>query len=149
MSNFRKLNSFTLLEALISLLLLSLVCLIFHAGVRQLRYLQQYSLRTTQEDFNVFMLQLRHEIKTYTYLEIYQGALFLQDHNLATVKIEKHSSLIRKVDNGGHHPLLMGVQAWTVTELDNGWTIEVIFSNGQTEAGFLAFPQAMPAPAES
>lgn len=141
MFNFRKIKSFTLIESLVSLLLLGLVCLLFQTGVQQLRHLQNYSLTNQKEDFNVFLLQLQHETKDFIYRKTENHQIDFQEKTLGSVYIQFKGGLIRIQNKLGHHPLLMDVRACQFKEIETGVTIEVTFTDGQKEAGFLTWPK--------
>lgn len=137
---FKKIKAFTLIESLCSLILLSLMCLLFQAGVKQLHFLHQFTFSAKEDDFQIFLLQMEYEMKDLTFLEIQKDELIFQDSEGLSCIFYKNGSTVIKSLRGGYQPLLMQVSDFKVFGNQEGCLVEVSFSRGKKYQGYLPFP---------
>ncbi|MGX7199632.1 competence type IV pilus minor pilin ComGF [Enterococcus nangangensis] len=139
----KKFKSFTLIEALVSLILLGLVCLSFQTGVQQLQQVEKRSSASQIADFHTFLLLLAKETADFHYVSTIstgESISYTAATGQMSINFYPSGQLIRKTLNSGHHPLLMRVKSFRATPTNNGHEIEVTFLNEETYLGYLPHP---------
>ncbi|MFC0234217.1 competence type IV pilus minor pilin ComGF [Vagococcus entomophilus] len=136
--NYYKLNKgFTLLEALISLFLFSLVVSTLPPAVQLIRKYEKQNSSKYQLEWHVFLAQMnvvmtRADTQEMTVID---GKLVYYEKD-KIVKIEHYKKMLRRVKNGGHEPLLLGVKHVKVEKVNaHVFQLEVEFIDGTTNNG--------------
>lgn len=135
----KKLRSFTLVESLFSLLLLSLLLLLFQGALKQFAFYKTTTFQNHQEDFHIFLMQLEFELSELKFLENKDHSILMEDSEEKKAFFQMYEEMIRKNHNGGHHPLLLQVKNWWVKKEKFGFQIKVEFMNSQTYEGFVFY----------
>lgn len=136
--NCYKLNKgFTLLEALISLFLFSLVVGTFPPAVQLIRRYEKESSSKYQLEWHVFLAQMNDVVirpDTQEMAVINGKLIYFEQEKI--VKIEHYKKMLRRIKNGGHEPLLLGVKKVKIEKVDTHiFQLEVEFIDGTTNNG--------------
>ena len=132
-SNYR---AFTLLECLLSLMILSFLCLLFSAMINNIAVTSKYMKKTEEKEWQIFLIQLENELKDCSYEFTTENKIVLKNNkNNHSVWIENKLGKIVKVDNGGFQPLLINVKKAKFFDKKNYVSIEVIFTNNRSYFG--------------
>ncbi|MGX7200876.1 prepilin-type N-terminal cleavage/methylation domain-containing protein [Enterococcus plantarum] len=130
-SNLRNdLLGFTLLESLLALFLLSIICMLFSASIKNAAIVTNQLKSERQKEWQIFVIQLENELRNCRYENTQINKIMLRNKkNNKQVWIEHKLGKIVKVENGGYQPLLMGVKQVRFVEEDKSVVIKVIFEN--------------------
>ncbi|MHC5229912.1 competence type IV pilus minor pilin ComGF [Enterococcus sp. LJL99] len=129
-------KAFTLIECLLSLMILSFLCLLFSALIKNVVVTTKYMENAEEKEWQVFLLQLENELKNCTYeFTTTNKIVFKNNKNKHSVWIENKLEKIVKVDNGGFQPLLINVKQATFCDMGNYVSIEVTFTNNRSYFG--------------
>lgn len=121
---------FTLIECLLALFLLSIICMLFSASVKNAAIVTKHLKSEQEKEWHIFVIQLENELKNCRYENTQVNKMILQNKkNNKPVWIEHKLGKIVKVENGGYHPLLMGVKHANFIEEDKSILIKVTFEN--------------------
>ncbi len=135
----KKSPSFTLVEALFSLVFLSLILLLFQGALQQFFFFKDNQLASKQEDFHLFLMQLEYEMKGFTFKELKGKQITFEDEEGKKAIFQPYLEMIRKSYKTGHHPLVMDIKTWNVKKENTGFLVEVQFLNHQTYEGKVRF----------
>ncbi|MEI5991519.1 competence type IV pilus minor pilin ComGF [Enterococcus crotali] len=104
-------SGFTLIECLFSLLLLSIICLLFSASVKNAAVVSKRLQSVREKEWHIFVIQLENELKNCYYEKTQANKIILKNQkNNKPVWIEYKLGKIVKVENGGYQPLLTEVK---------------------------------------
>lgn len=137
--DFKKIKAFTLAESLLALLIVVIICLLFQAGISQLKYVKQHSFSTHHDEFQVFLLQISYELQDLEFVSSTSKELLFQNEFKAKCYFEKYGNLLRKRLNNGHQPLLMNVKNWYLIGDDKSCHITVTFLNNEMYEGVVTY----------
>lgn len=136
-------NGFTLLECLLGLFILSTICLLFTAVVKNAAIVTKKLENETDKAWQIFLIQLENELKNCQYERTQETKIILKNNkNAKSVWIEFKLGKIVKVENGGYQPLLTRVAAANFKEENNSVKLSITFENQQTtEARWMITPE--------
>lgn len=121
---------FTLLECLLALFLLSIICLLFSASVKNVAIVTNHIKSDRQKEWHIFVIQLENELKNCRYENTQANKMILRNKkNNKPVWIEHKLGKIVKIENGGYHPLLIGIRQANFIEEEKAIVIKVTFEN--------------------
>lgn len=104
-------SGFTLIECLFSLLLLSIICLLFSASIKNAAIVSKRLQSVREKEWHIFVIQLENELKNCYYEKTQANKIILKNQkNNKPVWIECKLGKIVKVENGGYQPLLTEVK---------------------------------------
>lgn len=135
----KKYPSFTLIEAVGALLLLSLTLLIFQGALQQFLFYKEKVQRNSYEEFHLFLMQLHYEISEFTFVELEDQQLVMKDEEDKVAYFQLYQEMIRKNYKGGHHPLLFHVKSWDIQKEQLGFQVAVTFYNQISYEGFVPY----------
>ncbi|WP_348920598.1 competence type IV pilus minor pilin ComGF [Enterococcus rotai] len=125
-----KFSGFTLIECLLALLVLSIICLLFSASIKNAVVVTSRLKSEREKEWQIFMIQLENEVKSCHYEKTQSNKIILTNtKNNKKVWIEHKLGKIVKVDNGGYQPLLTEVKQAIFKEEGKYVMIEVTFEN--------------------
>lgn len=125
-----KFSGFTLIECLLALLLLSIICLLFSASIKNAVVVTTRLKSEREKEWQIFMIQLENEVKNCHYEKTQANKIILTNtKNNKKVLIEHKLGKIVKVENGGYQPLLTEVKQAIFKEEGKYVMIEVTFEN--------------------
>lgn len=141
-------SGFTLLECLVALLVLNVFMLTITFLVPQVKWVREAIGHNREHQFELFLLQLEHELKDGEY-EAYDNGI--QVNKLVKeggrwvpkkVLIHQYQDKIRKTfrSSGGHQPMLMGIQQARFIEKDGYVLIKVRYPDGEVNHGKWTIP---------
>lgn len=134
--NNHRFSGFTLIECLVSLMILSLMCLFFSTAIRHVVNVTHHLQSENERMWHIFLIQLEHELKNCQYQKIEDQAIVLINQtNQHQVQIVFKKGKIIKVDNGGYQPLLMNVKEIVFKEEGKSIYLTVFFENQVTVSG--------------
>jgi len=137
-------NGFTLLESIFVLMVLSFIFSFFPPAVKMFGMAGDAFRPKEDDEWNLFVLQLRKEIRMSTACEAGQNRLTL-NRDGKTVVYEPYGALLRRrVDDEGHQIVLQNVKNVKFTETAYGIELEVEFLDGTEETADFTFSQAHP-----
>jgi competence protein ComGF len=124
-------KGFTLLDAMLSFLLFSIISLGFPLVIKGFETIQKESIPPRYYEWNLFSQSLR--------TEMWGGSNFLISPETVsyvsqgeTIKYERYQDSIRRqVDERGHEVVLQGVDSFEISEVPQGIRIDVIFEEGE------------------
>lgn len=126
----KKFSGFTLIECLLALLVLSVICLLFSAAIKNAAVITTHLKSEREKEWHIFVIQLENEVKNCRYETTEPNKIILTNKkNNNKVWIEYKLGKIVKVENGGYQPLLMQVKQAKFREVGNYVMIEVTFEN--------------------
>ncbi|WP_430602096.1 competence protein ComGF [Enterococcus sp. DIV0724b] len=130
---------FTLIECLLALFLLSIICMLFSASIKNASLVTSYLKSEQKKEWHIFVIQLENELKNCRYEKTQANKIILKNKkNSKTVWIEYKLGKIVKVENGGYQPLLMEVKRANFIEVDKAIAMKVLFENNlQVEAKWI------------
>lgn len=128
--NRNKFLGFTLIECVLAFFLLSLICMLFSASIKNVAVVTRHLKSEREKEWHIFVIQLENELKN-CYYERTQvdKIIFKNKKNNKTVWIQHKLGKIVKVENGGYHPLLTGVRKANFIEENKSVVIKVTFEN--------------------
>ncbi|GIN85496.1 hypothetical protein J6TS2_18820 [Heyndrickxia sporothermodurans] len=138
--NFNQ-KGFTILESIFSILILLLIITFFPLFIKA--YEQTQHSLSTEEDFewNLFLIQLRKEIRTSDAWKINGNRLFLYFDNIEVLYEQYGNSIRRRVDSKGHEVVLQKVKSILLSNENNGFSLNILFQKGVKKNGsFILIP---------
>ncbi|MGX6978829.1 competence type IV pilus minor pilin ComGF [Vagococcus elongatus] len=124
--NKQNYQGFTLLEALVALLVLLLTCSFFVGLIRGTQQLIHDDGAQNHMEWHLFLNQLTHELTNLTLVEVGEDYLKLIEKGpkneiyRTTIELYYRRQMIRKSTNGGHQPLLLHVRKAKFKEVATG-----------------------------
>lgn len=136
-------DGFTLLECLFALFILSTICLLFTAVVKNVAVVTKQLENETDKAWQIFLIQLENELKNCQYESTQENKIILKNNkNGKVVWVEFKLGKIVKVENGGYQPLLTKVADAKFIQENNSVKISVTFENQlTTEAKWIITPE--------
>lgn len=136
-------KGFSLLEVLISLLIVSLVMHLLLTSVRhyQLIYSQHHHSRDIE--WQQFLILLEQELGNYHHIHADRNQLRLttrKDQQQMVIKCQNQQIYITP----GYHPLLFDVQEWAIQSTEDVLFIELRFTNNEYYAGHVKINERLP-----
>ena len=129
-------KGFTLIECLLSLMILSSLLLLFSALINNIAVTTRYLKYTEEKEWQIFLIQIENELTDCTYESTTSNKITLKNKkNNHTVLIENKLQKIVKVDNGGFHPLLINIKQALFSDKGNYIKMEVTFMNNRSYSG--------------
>lgn len=123
-------SGFTLIECLLALFLLSIICLLFSAFIKNATVVTKQLKSEQEKEWHIFVIQLENELKNCRYEKTQANKIILKNKkNKKPVWIEYKLGKIIKVENGGYQPLLVEVKQAHFIEKGKGIKIKVTFEN--------------------
>lgn len=127
--------TFTLIECLVSLVVLSSIFLSMTFLINQANQVNKYLQRKDQKEWLIFLVQFEEEIKHGENILVKDDRVYYEISDKAYY-IEQYKNMIRKRGrNGGHQPMLTAVNTWTVKENETTVTFLISFENGEEYEG--------------
>lgn len=121
---------FTLIECLFALFLLSIICMLFSATINNAASVTKHLKSEQEKEWHIFLIQFENELKNCRYENTQAHKIILRNKkNNKSVWIEHKLGKIVKVDNGGYHPLLIGVKHAKFIEQDQFIVLKITFEN--------------------
>lgn len=140
--NKQNYQGFTLLEALVALLVLLLICSFFIGLIRGAERIADDDRAKKHMEWHLFLNQLTHELSNLTLVEVRADRLRLLEKNAkneinrTTIEHYSDGQMIRKATNEGHHPLLLNVKRVEFNEVETGVIqIDVELLSGEKRQG--------------
>lgn len=137
-SRYSKQNGFTLIEAIISLLI---VGLIIHAIQSTFITYKQFYIQQEQDrllDWQQFLILLEKELNVYRVEKVYDN--YLRIAEIASPHKQELIVLNREtIYKTSYQPLLFGVNQWQLTQFDNQLFISAKLTNNQWYSGVISF----------
>ena len=131
MRSFKNEPAFTLIECLISLVVLSSILLSMTLLINQANQVNQYLQRKDQKEWLIFLMQFEEETKNGENILVKDQRIYYDIAN-NTYCIEQYQNMIRKRSlSGGHQPMLIAVRTWVVKEDEATVAFLVSFENGE------------------
>jgi competence protein ComGF len=119
---------FTLIECLLALYLLTLICLLFSALIKNTAATTNRLKNTKEKEWQVFLIQLENELQHCHYEKTQENKMIFRNSEKNTpVWIEFKLGKIVKVENGGYQPLLTEVKQAQFTKRKEMVIIDVQF----------------------
>lgn len=136
-------EGFTLLECMVALLVLNVFLLTVTWVIPQVSWVSQEVGHNRQHQFELFLLQLEHELQDGEYQGVNEGIIvsktIRENGQLVTkqILIHQYQDKVRKTfrGSGGHQPLLMGIQQVEFSEEEGYVLIEVRYPDGEVNHG--------------
>lgn len=123
-------KGFTIIECLVSLLVLSIICLLFSSIITNARITAEHLKNSSQKEWQIFLIQLENELKTCHYQSVDKNKfVFKNKKNEKVVWIEFKLGKIVKVENNGYQPMLINVKQAIFEEERNYIQLTIIFEN--------------------
>ena len=129
-----KSKGFTLLECLLSLMILGLSVLLINGIIRQMPQVNQQLFARKDQEWQIFLIQ------TCTYVSVSPYTLFLKSSKENVVTIDRINGKVRKRDNNGYHPLLTEVSLIYFEKKASSIQFTVTFENGEVRIGQWQIP---------
>ncbi len=134
MKNIKK--GFTLLEMLISLLIVSMIMHLMYLSVTNYQQIYDVHNNSHDVDWQQFLIMLEKELRYYEIIDVNGDSIYLlkkSDQKNFTLKLQNHQIYLTP----GYHPLLFDVTDWQLQLIDNFLFIELIFDNGDYYNGYV------------
>ncbi|WP_291290815.1 competence type IV pilus minor pilin ComGF [Enterococcus sp.] len=128
-------KGFTLVECLLSLVILGVSLLLINGIIRQLPQANQQLFARKDQEWHIFLIQLERELQTCTYVSVSPYTLFLKSDKENVVTIDRINGKVRKRDNNGYQPLLTEVSLIYFEKVDTAIQFTVTFENGEIKIG--------------
>lgn len=126
---------FTLIECLVSLVVLSSIFLSMTLLINQANQVNKYLQIKDQKEWLIFLMQFEEEIKNGENILVKDHCIYYEISDKAYY-IEQYKNMIRKRSlNGGHQPMLTAVNTWVVKENKATVTFLISFENGEEYEG--------------
>lgn len=124
--------AFTLLECLVSLLVLSGAVLVFDGLTRLISQEVHQESKNQQKDWNLFSEQLRLELEGSEFIKVENNRLYVQKGEQRLAFGQHKSDDFRKTnENGrGYQPMLYQVRSSQIHQIDDLVSISLVFENG-------------------
>ncbi len=135
-----KSKGFTLLECLLSLMILGLSVLLINGIIRQMPQVNQQLFARKDQEWQIFLIQLERELQTCTYVSVSPYTLFLKSSKENVVTIDRINGKVRKRDNNGYRPLLTEVSLIYFEKKASSIQFTVTFENGEVRIGQWQIP---------
>lgn len=124
------LKGFTISECLVSLLVLSIICLLFSSILTNVRVTTVQLKNSSKKEWQVFLIQLENELKSCQYQSVdINKFIFKNKKNEKIIWVEFKLGKIVKVENGGYQPMLMNVKQAVFEEESNYIRLTIIFED--------------------
>lgn len=121
---------FTLIECLLAMFVLSIICLLFSAIIKNAAVTTNYLQNEKEKIWQIFLIQVENELQNCHYEKTETNQIRLRNKkNNHVVSIEFKLGKIVKVENGGYQPLLIGVEQVVFKEENKAVEIYVKFEN--------------------
>lgn len=91
-----KSKGFTLLECLLSLMILGLSVLLINGIIRQMPQVNQQLFARKDQEWQIFLIQLERELQTCTYVSVSPYTLFLKSSKENVVTIESMGKSVKE-----------------------------------------------------
>ncbi|GGC87054.1 competence type IV pilus minor pilin ComGF [Enterococcus wangshanyuanii] len=123
---------FTLIECLLALFLLSIICLLFSAVIKNAKVVSEVLKSEKEKEWHIFVIQLENELAGCQFKEIQGNKMIYENPKKErNILIEYKLGKIIKVDNGGYQPLLIDVREVDFKKEDDFVVIRAVFKNEQ------------------
>ncbi|MEL3974071.1 competence type IV pilus minor pilin ComGF [Rossellomorea oryzaecorticis] len=138
-------KGFTLLDAMLSFLVFSIISLGFPLVIKGFETIQKESVPPRYYEWNLFSQSLRTELRGGSNFLISSGAVSYVSRG-ETINYERYQDSIRRqVDERGHEVVLQGVDSFEISEVPQGIRIDVIFEEGEiVESEFYYYKEKAP-----
>lgn len=123
-------SGFTLIECLLALIILTVICLLFSASIKNAAVVTKHLKNEREKEWHIFVIQLENELRNCRYEKSQENRIILKNKkNDKIVWIEYKLGKIIKVENGGYHPLLTEVKQANFKEEGKSIVINATFEN--------------------
>lgn len=124
-------SGFTLMESLLALVVLSVICMLFSASIKNATVVTTQLKSEREKEWHIFVIQLENELKNCYYKKTEASKIILINRkNDKHVWIEHKLGKIIKVENGGYQPLLTEVKQAEFTEENSVVMLKAKFEDG-------------------
>lgn len=125
-----KMRGFTLIECLLSLFVLSIICLLLSSVLTNTQIVVEKLKNTSDKEWQIFLIQLENELKNCEYIATDKNRfIFINKKNGKNVWIEFKLGKIVKVENGGYQPLLTQINNAVFSEQKEYIELNITFEN--------------------
>ncbi|MDT2639237.1 competence type IV pilus minor pilin ComGF [Enterococcus dongliensis] len=132
-------NGFTLMECLVSLLMLSGLLLLLSSLITHIHKIEQGLSGYHQLEWEIFLLQLDNEMANLQYEQTTSREIWTKTVDKKPVVIKKQQDKIIKSQSNGYQPLLTGVKQFVCQENNHGVDFSVTFTDGKQKKGTWIF----------
>ncbi|OIU71074.1 competence type IV pilus minor pilin ComGF [Rossellomorea aquimaris] len=142
---YRNNKGFTLLDALLSFMIFTVISLSFPLVIKGLHIIQKESIPPRYYEWNLFSESLRMEMWGGSDL-LYSPEEITFESNGKTITYERYQDSVRRRVGGlGHEVVLQGVDSYIITEVPQGIKISVVFKEGENvESEFYHYKEIRP-----
>jgi competence protein ComGF len=124
-------KGFTLLDAMLSFLIFSVITLSFPLIIKGLQIIQKESIPPRYYEWNLFSESLRREIWGGSDL-LYSPNEITFESGGKTITYERYQDSVRRTVGGlGHEVVLQRVHSFNITEVPQGVKVSVEFTEGE------------------
>lgn len=124
-------QGFTLLEAMVGLMVLSLSMLLFTGLLENAKFLEKYLAHSEEKNWSIFLLQLESECRGYNINEVKSNQIkFVHSTTNEAFFLKYKNGKIIKSKNKGYQPLLLNVKAANFEKSTSGAKLSVLLENG-------------------
>ena len=135
-------SGFTLIEAVLALVVLASVCFLFMPLIRISTTVSRNLTNSHQLELHTFLIQLQRSLDQGEFVKVEENRLFLREKDPAIkwlTEVSQYRQMIRRQKNQGHEPLLMNVSTATFTAEKGRIAVEVSFLNGEDYRNYLFY----------
>ena len=131
-------EGFTLLEAILALLVFALCFSLFSMTVKQVQSIRNAQQSDRQLEWHLFLNQFEYDLKENQLKEVTKEVVVFKQPNVTTGGTDNVSykrnlqKLIRQVNSVGYQPMLMKLRKLNFNLKGNFLVIQVEFMNGET-----------------
>ncbi|WP_084172129.1 competence type IV pilus minor pilin ComGF [Atopococcus tabaci] len=142
-------KGFTLLEAMVALLVTTLTLTLMSYAVRHVQTLSRMELHDRQLEWHLFLNQMEYDLKETAFVENSGQAFIFNKYNPEKrkeerIRYEKYMTMIRRtVDGSGHQPMLTQVSDVRFERTEKGLETTVTFQNGITYTAWVDLNEQM------
>lgn len=138
---FRSSNEkgFTLLESVCVLFLVTSLFSLFPLAVKTFGTAGEAFRPEEDEEWNLFLMQLRKEIRVSSSCQAAQNTLKLNEAGRTVTYEPYRNSLRRRVDGEGHQIVLQNVRSIQFAATGNGVKVSAVYPNGAEKTAEMTF----------
>nr|WP_285865225.1 competence type IV pilus minor pilin ComGF [Lederbergia lenta] len=133
-------RGFTLIEAILSMLMLSIIMMILPLIFHTFSALDRSINVEDDFEWNLFLIQFRKEVEDADKLWIYSNRIFIDKNNRSIYYEQYGQSIRRRVNNAGHEIVLQQLRKATFVEQEERLVLTVEFVNGTSEEARFSIP---------
>ncbi|XXM73762.1 competence type IV pilus minor pilin ComGF [Lysinibacillus sphaericus] len=138
-------KGFSLLDALLSFMIFSVISLSFPLVIKGLQVIQKESIPPRYYEWNLFSESLRMEMWRGSNL-MYSPEDITFESSGKTITYERYQDSVRRRVGGlGHEVVLQGIDSFVITKVPQGIKISVVFKEGENvESEYYHYKEIQP-----